>query len=385
MCERLCDYDIACSAELPPVKGRVLTVLLLYCWQREYDKRPYRSFQFRKLEFEERMKRNYHCIRDLHVIVNFLLQRQLLSVSIWSIPVSNWDVSLLKDFVKSLLPVPRIELKLMRLPEEFFVLLRLKAKEMQVSDLSLEGTSLSDEAVSMLREFLLVCPTLHTLNVSSCGLTQYNFATLADGVHKSSSMRNLCASRLLGLTLSLDSEKIASVVGSLLMQNKLVELTMQNCEFTAQDMETVAEYLGIRNSVLRRLSLAYNNIAADGAMFLMRGVVQGEALELLDIRGNNIGTHGGEWVAMHFSSCLMLQHLYLDDNRIGAEAVNLILLTLKKPCRLKRLQLCENFFDARSAMILRRLLDAKVLRQEEIDISYTYDEALEDYRVVPWR
>ncbi|EDW05003.1 GH12965 [Drosophila grimshawi] len=248
-----------------------------------------------------------------------------------------------------------------------------------------QRTTLSCKAASMLREFLLASKTLHTLNVSSCSLSQYNFAIVADGVHKSSSMRNFYASRLIGGNLTLDTEKIASIVGSLLMQNKLVELTMQQCEFVAQDMEVIAEYLVSPRCVLRKLNLAYNLISADGAMFLMGGIAKGGTLELLDISGNSIGSHGGEWVAKYFSSCYMLQHLYLNDNKIEAEVINLILLTLKKPCRMKRLQLYGNLFDARTAMIMRRLLDAKVVLQEEIDISYTYDEALQDYRIVPWR
>ncbi|ALC40786.1 CG8197 [Drosophila busckii] len=385
MCDLPCVYNANNCLEGTPIKGRTFNILLLYCWQREYDKRPYKHFQFRRLDFEERMNRRYHCLRDFRTIVNFLLQRRLHSVSISSVVVSNWNARMLQDFVRSLLSVPKVELKLMRLPHEFFVMLRLKVRQMKLRELSLEATPLSERDVIMLREVLLASGTLHTLNVASCSLNQYNFATLADGVYKSSSMRSLNASRILGLTLTLDTEKITSIVGSLLMQNKLVELTMEHCDFVAQDMETVAEYLYSKSCSLRRLRLGYNRIAADGAMYLMRGMASGGKLELLDISGNSIGSHGGEWIAKYFSSCLMLQHLHLNYNEIGAEAINLILLTLKKPCRMKRLTLYGNSFDACTAMIVRRLLDAEVVLHEEIDISYTYDEALQDYRIVPWR
>ncbi|XP_064542932.1 leucine-rich repeat-containing protein 34 [Drosophila montana] len=385
MCDIPCVHDATKCQEPTIIKGRTFPVLLLYCWHREYDKRPYEHFQFRRLDFEERMNRGYHCIRDFRTIVNYLQQRRLKSVFISSVVVSIWDARLVQDFVRSLQNVPKIELKLMRLPVEFFVMMRLNVQKMKLRQLSLEGTPLSPKTASMLREFLLASNTLHTLDVSSCNLTQYNFAIVADGVHKSASMRCFIANRLLGDKLTLDTEKIISIVGSLLMQNKLTELTMQLCEFVAQDMEAIAEYLQSPKCSLRKLNLAHNLIAADGALFLMRGIAQGGNLELLDISGNTIGTHGGEWVAMYLSSCNMLQHLYLNDNQIGAEAISLILLTLKKPCRIKRLQLYGNQYDGRTAMILRRLLDAKVVRQETIDISYTFDEALQDYRVVPWR
>lgn len=406
MCELISEYDQSCSHWAEPPKPRRFTVLLLYCWQREYDKRPYENFQFRRLEFQERMNRKYHCIKDLRVIVKFLLQKVLTSVSITAIFLSAWDAHLLKEFARSLIPVTKIELKLMLwLPKEFFVMLRLNADKMVVKELSFEGewcnkrgisyrsltaplllpgTPLIEENVNMLREFLLVNKTLHSLNVSYCSLTQFNFATIADGVYKSNII-NFYVNRLLGGGLTLDSEKITSIMGSLLMQNRLVELSMQLCELTAQDMEIFAEYISMKKCTLRKLILAHNKIAADGAFFLMRGISQGDGLELLDIRSNSIGPHGGKWVAKYFGSCLALQHIYLDDNQIDAIAVNMILLTLKKRCRLHRLQLLGNHFDTRTAVILRRLLDADVLLQQQIDITYTYDEALQEYRVLPFR
>jgi len=53
--------------------------------------------------------------------------------------VSNWDAGLLKDFARSLIPVWYIDLNLMHFPHEFFVMLRLNANKMNVSQLSLEG------------------------------------------------------------------------------------------------------------------------------------------------------------------------------------------------------------------------------------------------------
>ncbi|XP_002068841.2 dynein regulatory complex subunit 5 [Drosophila willistoni] len=381
-----CDYDPCSCPKPPPVPGRKFTTLLLHCWQREYDKRPYKNFQFRRLDFEERMNRKYHCLRDFRVIVRYLTEcHKMHSVSISSIVISNWETRIMREFVRALRKVMQIELKLMKLPYEFFVMMRLSASVWKVTHLSLEGTPLSDLDVSMLREFLLASETLLSLNVNHCGLTQYNFCLIADGVYKSKTVNCLNASRLLGLQLSLDTEKMVSIIGSLLMQNGLVELTMQQCEFSAQDMEVIGEYLGSKQSVLRKLNLASNHIAADGALYLMRNLAHGVRLEHLDISCNSIGTHGGEWIAKYLSSCRLLQHLYINYNEIGAEAINLILLTLKKPCKMKRLNIYGNHFDARTAMILRRLLDSEVVLHEEIDVSYTFDEDLNDYRVVPWR
>ncbi|EDV59432.1 uncharacterized protein LOC6541072 [Drosophila erecta] len=380
-----CEYNPKACPRPAAEKSRLFTILLLYCWQREYDKRPYRQFEFKRLVFEERIGRKYHCIRDFRIIVNYLQRRPQLAVKMSSLVVSNWDARLLKDFVRSLIPVWYIDLNLMRFPHEFFVMLRLNAAKMNVSQLSLEGTPLTDDDVRMLREFLLVSKTLRRLNVSRCSLTQFNFAMIADGVYKSPGLRRLSANRLLGMSLSLDTEKICSVLSSLLMHNTLWSLSLEHCELTAQDMIPIAEHLARTNSKFRRLRIASNKIGPDGAFFLLRGMSMGGNLELLDLSHCSIGTHGGEWVAKYLTSCRRLQILYLNYNDMGPEAVNLILLAMKKQCKLERLNLYGNHFDSRTAMIVRRLLDADVVLHSELDISYTYDEDLQDYRVVPWR
>jgi len=142
MCEHPCGTELLSCSESPALKVRPLSILLLSCWQREYDVRPYDKFKFSRLDFEERMNRRYHYIEDFYAIVNFMLQRRFLSVSISAVVVSNCDAHLLQRFVRSLLPVARIELKLMQLPHEFFVMLCLNVHKMKVSELSFNGKCL---------------------------------------------------------------------------------------------------------------------------------------------------------------------------------------------------------------------------------------------------
>ncbi|KAH8253173.1 hypothetical protein KR032_003961 [Drosophila birchii] len=386
MCEVLLPCNYQPKLCLDGGKSPLFTILLLRCWQREYDKRPFHDFQFKRLEFEERMRRKYHCIRDFRVIVNYLLSRQQHSVTITGVVVSNWDANLLKDFVRSLLPLSAIHLNLMRLPTEFFAMLCLNANKMDVMELCLDGTPLSDEDVRLLRMFLLTNKTLRGLSVNHCSLTQYNFAMIADGLHKSERVKCFSANRLLGGHLTLDTEKIMSIMGTVLMQNRLQSLCLELCELTAQDMLPIAEHLARQKPKLQHLRLASNKIGADGVLFLLRGIIAGGGLlELLDISSNSIGTHGGEWVAKYLTSCLMLKQLYLTNNDISAEAINRILTTRRKRCHLEHLTLYGNAFNAASARIVRRLLDAQVIFQNELDITYVFDEDLDEYRVIPWR
>lgn len=114
-------------------------MLLLDCWQREYDKRPYRHFKFERLKFEERLGRDYDPKEDFPVIVLFLTKRALCSVKIVGLTISNENISQIDDFVRTLLALQRVELKLMDLPIEFFQLLAFKSQNMKIIDLSLEG------------------------------------------------------------------------------------------------------------------------------------------------------------------------------------------------------------------------------------------------------
>lgn len=139
MCEPNCEYNEAFSAPAKPFKARLFTPLLLYCWQREYDKRPYKNFQFRRLKFEERMQRRYHSTRDLRIITKYLLEKSQHSVLISGVFLSSLDSQLLKEFARSLLPVSTIELKLMRITIEFYSMMCLNAAKMQVKELNLEG------------------------------------------------------------------------------------------------------------------------------------------------------------------------------------------------------------------------------------------------------
>ncbi|KAH8355695.1 hypothetical protein KR200_005305 [Drosophila serrata] len=386
MCEILLPCNYQPKESLDDRKSPLFTLLLLRSWQREYDQRPYKHFQFKRLEFEDRMRRKYHCIRDFRVIVNYLLSQRMRSATITGVVVSNWDAILLKDFVRSLNPLSSIHLNLMQLPSEFFAMLCLNAKNMDVMELCLDGTPLSDEDVRLLRKFLLVSKTLRVLSVNHCSLTQYNFALIADGLHKSEKVKRFSANRLLGGHLTLDTEKIMSIISSVLMQKRLQSLCLELCELTAQDMIPIAEHLACKKSKLQHLRLSSNKIGPDGVLFLLRGIIAGGGfLEVLDISSNSIGTHGGEWVAKYLVSCLMLKELYLTNNDIGAEAINRILTTRRKRCHLDRLTLYGNEFDDATGRILRRLLDAQVMLQTELDITFLYDEDLGEYRVIPWR
>ncbi|XP_037824317.1 uncharacterized protein LOC119612579 [Lucilia sericata] len=379
----MCDYP--CSNPVIEKKFHPLTLLLLDCWQREYDKRPYRYFKFERLKFEERFKRNYDPKQDFTIIVLFLKKRSIYSIKLVGLALKQHPVSMIYDFVESFQKLRRIELKLMELPLEFFQILDYNAELMKLKELSLEGTSLTDKDILYLHSFIIKSTTLQILNVSSCSINQYNFAELADAIYKSPTLNSCNVSHLLGLHLTLDSEKIAHIIASLIWQNKLQELVLENCGLSGHDMEIIAEYLYDISSKLQSLNVSFNVIGANGALELLKAISKSKTLKQLKMTGCSLGSHGGEIVVQYLSSCWNLELLALQYNTMAAEVVNMILLCMKKSCKLKKLCLYGgNKFNTRSGDILRRLLESGVLPQDYIDITVTFDDTLPGYRVIPW-
>lgn len=243
---------------------------------------------------------------------------------------------------------------------------------------------MDETALWHLRSFLLGSTTLLYLNVSHCDIHQHNFAVLADGLHKSKSVVRFNGSRLVGNTLTMDSQKIVHLLSTLLWQRKLQELSMQCCELVGQDMQIFSEYLFDCQNPLRKLNLSYNKIGSDGLEFLLQAISSSKQLKHLELNGCSLGTHGGEMIAKFLSSCRFLNFLALKNNGMSAEAVSMILLTMKKPVPLTKLLLWQNKYDCRTGEILRRLLDSGVLPQKNIDITVTFDDILNCQRVIPW-
>lgn len=243
---------------------------------------------------------------------------------------------------------------------------------------------MNDAAIFQLHDFIVESQTLSELNVSACGINQNNFAELADAIYKSKTLKMCNISRVLGGHLKLDSCKIAHTLASLIWLNQLQELTMENCGFIAQDMAIIAEYLYDKSSKLQLLNVSYNNLGSNGALELFQAISCSGTLKHLKLNGCSLSTHGGEVVAQYLSSCWGLTALELQRNSIGAEAVNMILLCGKKACALRKLFIFGNSFNKRTGMTLRRLLEAGVLAQDELDVTVTFDDTLGGYRVIPW-
>lgn len=139
----MCDHEVPCFHETPLQEFRPLTLLMLDCWQREYDKRPYRNFTLDRLQFEQRMQRLYDPVRDLVTIVEFINKRSLLSLKLVGLQIVPQTCELIQQFIVSLSNLQEIVLKYVGLPNEFFVLLESNVDKMKVKVLVLKGNLFS--------------------------------------------------------------------------------------------------------------------------------------------------------------------------------------------------------------------------------------------------
>ncbi|XP_067633806.1 protein CARMIL [Eurosta solidaginis] len=377
----MCENYKPCASSFYKKPRRLLTTLLLDCWQREYDKRPYRNFRFSLIDFEGRMQRKFHSVYDFAIIVAFLQKRVMCTVRITGIDLSPDEHEILYSFVDSLLKVRRIELRLMNLPSRFFDLLGDRVEIMKVKELILEGTILTALDIEALYFLIMKSEILRHLNVSNCNVSQYDFPLLADGVLKSVSMRSFICNRIVGKGITLDTTKVAHIVSSLICQNKLEELEMEKCEFQGRDMEIISEYMAPAARTIHKLNFSFNCIGPDGAEHIFRAIVSSNTVTHLNIGGNHLGSIGGRIVANYLSSCHLLVYLNITWNNICPDVMNLILTSIKKPVKLYRMEIFGNRFDTKSANILRRLIDAEVLLQKGVDVISVYDESLGDFRV----
>lgn len=131
----MCECYCPCYYEPPAKKWRKLSVLLLECWQREYDQRPYYNFKFDRMDMESRLERSFSFLKDFPIIVDFLLKKPLISCQIVGIQA----VTALENFTLALLNIRYIKLNLLYVPNTFFKLLENNVHKMRITNLSLEG------------------------------------------------------------------------------------------------------------------------------------------------------------------------------------------------------------------------------------------------------
>ncbi|XP_055837701.1 uncharacterized protein LOC129906089 [Episyrphus balteatus] len=362
-----------------------LSILILDCWQREYDKRTYENFQINKKFFEERMKRIF-TEQDWFVLIDYLMKRKPKSVQICNIEIPDFkNVTLLENLIKGFKNAETIQLKNVSLSTSFLFGLQKNINSLKFKHLDLSQNELSAEHLLHLRCILIQSDILEYLNVENCFINENTFPILADGLHKSKSIRCINISRPCPMSRGsiFDSSKLINIVSQLIWQNKLTTLILRHLNLNGHDMEIISEYLETPSSKLQHLDLKSNNLTSHGTEVLFNALMKNKALQTLNLCGNNLGSKGGIVIARHISYS-NIQSLDISHNQIDCEAMYELLTAIKKPCGLQIFKIYGNKFNAKTASILKRLLRANVLNQNDIDVTYTWDHSKNELCVIPY-
>lgn len=260
----------------------------------------------------------------------------------------------------------------------------LTAPEIMLQSLRISGNPMTVEHVQVLHETLPTNRTMAYLDLGYCSIDTQMFALIADAIYNCDAMRAIDLSRLVPMNRAhcVDVSKIAVILAQLLWPNsQLMEVHFRHNGLDGHDIVPMAESMR-RCSNLVYLDLGANHLGAHGAQVLFDAIRQAPHLIGLDVSSNRLGELGGLEIAAALSET-RIRYLDIGRNEIPAKAMRLILSTLKKQTPLRICNIIGNGFDARVGKTLRRLLDARVLLLDGVDVVAKWDAVEMGFRIVP--
>lgn len=361
---------------------RKLTVLLLNCWQRKFDRRPYRALLLNRKHFEETYNRQMNA-NDFDVLLQFLSENdnvQTLELNYMPLP-SQIN---LQSLALALARLRHVILCHVSLPADALKWLSVvTTTECKIESLRLNGNEISQKHATFLRDFLLKCQSIVYLDVGHCGLNHTSWAIVADGILNCPNLQAIDVSGIQPCHSHhvTDIAKITLTLSIVMWQNRLCEVHCKHCGLDGHDILSIADALE-HCTRLVYLDLGSNRIGAYGIEAIFKAQLRAPHLIGLDVSNNQLGDSGGYIVAHNLPST-RLRYLDIGRNGIGAEVMQLILCTIKKPHQMRILNVTGNHFDYEVGEVLKRLSDAKVLLLHSIDVTTTYDSDEQGFRVVP--
>lgn len=378
-----------------PIPARRLNDLQIECWLRRYDRRPYNTLLLNRRLFELHYHRqpdhddfcaitaflcgdNTDAKRAPHPIERF----ELIYVPLPS-PASDVCERLLRRVaMMTHASLCHVDLQ----PDHLRILLTASSAPSLIGlrSLRLSGNPFGGEHAAVLREFLLHNRTIAYLDIGYCSINAVQLATIADGMLHCVSLRAIDLSRLVPLhsAHSVDATGMALVLAQLMWpRGKLYEVHAKHNAMDGHDIAPIIECLE-RCSNLVYLDLGSNRLGARGMRDLVEALQRSPCLIGLDVSCNGIGEHGGLAIA-HGLSATRIRYLDIGRNGIPAAVMRLLLNTLRKSHPVRILNVVGNEFDYQVGGVLRRMLDARVLMLDGVDVRTTYDADEDAFRVVP--
>lgn len=351
-----------------------LTVLILDCFQRLYDKRPYEKFILNGKLFEKQFLRRPDRT-DFDVLIEFMKRRNIKTFELVYADIPHSHSILMLQFTK----ITSLCLSYVSLSANAMEFLASIASSCVIKSLNLSGNAFTKEHSENLRKFLLNNKTIVNLNVDNCSLTQISFAIIADGLTRRSSIEVVNMGRVVPVTNKhmIDDSKLASVISVLLKQSALKEVNFQHCEIDYHGMIQISECL----DNLVYLDLGSNRIGPNGTKILFEILKSCKKLIYLNISKNNIGSFGGEAIST-LLPYTNLRYLNISSNGISADSINKILYSMTKIFPFRKFFISENEFDWETVKIMNRQISSGYLEPTAIDVALVQDDENENLRII---
>lgn len=363
---------------------RKLTSLMLECWQREYDHRPYNTILLHRKHFECAMHRTMNN-KDFEILQQFLHQHNHhidnFELIYMPMPTQEYEENLMTILCQYMMI--NVSLCHLNLSSNALSVLAKNATICNITTLRLSGNPFTREHADNLRLFLLHTNVLQYLDIGYCSIDHDNFAIIADGMLNCVSIKAIDISHIVPMNFFhiIDCKKISIIIAILLSRNRLQECHLKHFQFDGHDIVPLTEYLNYRCN-LKYLDLGSNNIGAHGIEVLFNALKNTQLIGL-DISNNKIGDNGGRIIA-HCLSETRIRYLDIGRNCITVNAMTLILHAIKKTFPIRILNVVGNEFDdVDVGTILNRQMNAKVLLLHSIDVTTTFDDDMNGFRIVP--
>lgn len=361
-----------------PKPYRPLTALMLECWLRKYDQRPYNLMLLNGTQYANAFHRKLD-INDYKVLTQFMSKGKLDNFELIYMPLPS--ITVCHGLLRILANLTHVSLSHVDMGVEH--LKTLLEKPSFLISLRLSGNALTQEHADVLREFLLENNTIAYLDVGYCSIDPITFVSIADGIQNCKSLRAIDVSRIVPCHSAhmMDSSKLAVIIAMLIWTNGIHEFHGRHLNIDGHDILPIVEYLNRCNNLVY-LDLGSNRLGPDGTKYLFDAIKDAPQLVGLDISNNNLGEHGGLEISNHLAYT-KIRYLDIGHNSIPATAMTQILLTIKKAVPLRIFNIFGNKFDHKVGRVLRRALDARVLMLNAVDVKTTYDVDEDGFRIVP--
>lgn len=359
--------DICADIALKKRSSRKLSEIILDCWQREYDRRPYVHVIFHGNVFERKFFRKISD-EDFLMILQFL---ELRSIKHFEFLHCTVPVAYTQDFLKCIDHLVSVNLTHSDVPMEMYRYLAENGSRLPLQKLKLCGNDIDEKQSECLRMYLSQTEKLLHFDVSYCGLNHITLAIIADGILNCRNLQTIDLSNIVPHHPQrvMDISKISVILSILIWSSRLTQVHYRKIGLDCSGMGIICENISV--SFLRILDIGANCIGSDGTEELFR-VLRNSSVTTLLMPFNKIGNVGAVVIANNLGST-KLEHLDISYNEISSQAMELILTNLTRCNRMKTLNIYGNDFDSPTiGSVLHILITNHILHFDGLDVTVNY-------------